>query len=292
MKKMHKNVVRVIQFDSNTMSLTFFKPDQEGEYTQEELRVMAGSLVNVQLSVTNNKKLKLTFFKTDQRLLRNQKEWRLIFRTTAERERLARAITSNLLLKQSSVTERAAYQPQPLMMEKKTLQAMKLLPVEEVASELHEFYVSGKKADGWIYGEVFNEEEKVDPSLISWHHMNDKERGYELDVASLTIGSILELGYSITPQSFDEAATMDLEEDSRLLLLVEFLSENAHDCWAAKKFKQGWVHGETRNLNDKTHPNLIPYIDLDEADMDWNRQAAIVVLRALLERGFKIEPID
>lgn len=292
MKKMHKNVVRVIQFDSNTMALTFFKPDEEGEFTQEELRVPAGSLVNVQLSVTNNKKLKLTFFKTDQRLLRNQKEWRLIFRTTAERERLARVITSNLLLKQSSVTQRAGYQPQPLMMEKKTLQAMKLLPVEEVASELHEYYVTGKKSDGWVYGETYSEEEKTDPLLIPWHHMSDRERGYEMDVATLTIGSILELGYAITPQSFDEMATTDLEEDSRILLLVEFLSENAHDCWAAKKFKHGWTYGDTRNEAEKTHPNLIPYIDLDEADMDWNRQAAIGVLRALLERGFKIEPMD
>jgi hypothetical protein len=292
MKKMHKNVVRVIQFDSNTMALTFFKPDQEGEYTQEELRVPAGSLVNVQLSVTNNKKLKLTFFKTDQRLLRNQKEWRLIFRTTAERERLARVITSNLLLKQSSVTERASYQPQPLMMEKKTLQAMKLLPVDEVASELHDYYVTGKKSEGWIYGDTYDDEGKTDPTLMAWHHMTETEKSYEMDVASLTIGSILELGYSITPQSFDDTPTADLEEDSRLLLLVEFLSENTHDCWASKKFKEGWIYGETRNEAEKTHPNLIPYIDLDEADMDWNRQAAVGVLRALLERGFKIEPMS
>jgi len=246
----------------------------------------------VQLSVTNNKKLKLTFFKKDQRLLRNQKEWRLIFRTTAERERLARVITSNLLLKQLSATERNTYQPQPLMMEKKTLQAMKMLPVNEVAGELHEYFVTGKRHDGWVYGETFNEEDKTDPALIGWHMMTDKERDYELDVACLTIGSILELGYTITPQSFEEYGVVDLEEDSRLLLLVEFLAENAHDCWSYKKLKEGWVYGETRNETEKTHPNLIPYVDLYEADMDWNRQAAIGVLRALLERGFKIEPVE
>lgn len=291
MKKMHKNVVRVIQFDSNSMALTFFKPDHEGEYTQEELRVPAGSLVNVQLSVTNNKKLKLTFFKTDQRLLRNQKEWRLIFRTTAERERLARVITSNLLLKQSSATQRAAYQPQPLIMERKTLQALTMLPVEDVACALHEYYVSGKKSEGWVYGETYSDEEKTDPNLISWQHMGEKERAYDFDVASLIIGSILELGFTVSPQSYEEPPT-DLEEDSRLLLLVEFLSENTHDCWAAKKIKQGWVYGETRSEQEKTHPNLIPYVDLQEADMDWNRQAAIQVLRALTERGFKIEPVE
>lgn len=66
----------------------------------------------------------------------------MIFRTTAERERLARVITSNLLLKQSSATQRAAYQPQPLVMEKTTLQALTMLPVEDVACALHEYYVS------------------------------------------------------------------------------------------------------------------------------------------------------
>jgi len=158
--------------------------------------------------------------------------------------------------------------------------------------ELHDYYVTGKKADGWMYGETYSEEDKTDPGLVPWHKMTEKEQGYDLDIATLTIGSILELGYSITPQPYDDAQPLDLEEDSRLLLLVEFLSENAHDCWAAKKFKQGWVYGEVRHETEKTHPNLIPYVDLDEADMDWNRQAAIGVLRALLERSFKIEPSE
>jgi len=82
---------------------------------------------------------------------------------------------------------------------------------------------------------------------------------------------------------------MDLEEDSRLLLLVEFLSEITHDCWAANKMRDGWKHGPLRSEEQKTHPNLVHYVDLDEANKDWNRHTAQTVLRTLMERGFLVE---
>ncbi len=41
--------------------------------------------------------------------------------------------------------------------------------------------------------------------------------------------------------------------------LVERLSENVHDHWAARRMSEGWVHGPQRNDASKTHPDLVPY---------------------------------
>jgi len=95
--------------------------------------------------VESPKKLKISFFKNEFRQLRNQKEWRIIFRTTSERERLARLITSNLVLKRAQPL-RVKYQPIPLVIEKDVAEYTKYhLPVWEAASALHETWLAAKQ---------------------------------------------------------------------------------------------------------------------------------------------------
>lgn len=287
--KFHTTIMRVLQFDSHSLTITFFKPDHTSEFTKVDITIPPTNLVNVQLSVEHPKKLKITFFKGEQRLLRSQREWKIIFRTNAERERFARLVTSNLLLRRGFPESQAnVYKPQPLKIDKQIQGLVDELPVYDVASELHESWMAPKLREGWVYGEVYNESERTHPNLNSFGLLEHKEREYYLEVSALTIGSVLELGYKIT-ESDSELVNVNLEADSRLLLLVEFLAENAHDCWAFNKMKLGWTHGTIRSEENKTHPNLVPYVDLDEVEKDWNRQAAQTVLKALLERGFRIE---
>jgi len=213
-----------------------------------------------------------------------------VFRTVSERERLARLITSNLLLCRNNNAP-SRYLPQPLVLDKKTQERVRELPIVEIANDLHDSFLTHHHQDGWIVSEIVNEEGKVDTpvssTLVPFQQLSGSDREYAVNIAGLIVGSILELGYSIS-QNYDEPV-LDLDEDSQLLLLVEFLAENVHDCWASSKIRAGWVFGEPRSDTDKTHPNLIPYIDLYEVDMDRNRQAAIAVLRSLLDRGYRIQ---
>ena len=39
-------------------------------------------------------------------------------------------------------------------------------------------------------------------------------------------------------------------------------SEESHMNWMRMKEKQGWVYGETKDFDKKTHPDLVPYADL------------------------------
>lgn len=51
-----------------------------------------------------------------------------------------------------------------------------------------------------------------------------------------------------------------------------------HDAWMADKIANGWVYGEVKDANLKTHPCIVPYDDLpvDQRTKDY-------VFRAIVE---------
>ena len=46
--------------------------------------------------------------------------------------------------------------------------------------------------------------------------------------------------------------------------------EEAHDSWWRKYEEMGWVYGDVRDTEKKTHPDMVPFADLpkDEQDKD------------------------
>jgi len=54
---------------------------------------------------------------------------------------------------------------------------------------------------GWGLGDTFSEDERTDPELVPFPQLSRKQQEYHLEVAGLTMGSIIELGYKITPQA-------------------------------------------------------------------------------------------
>jgi hypothetical protein len=42
--------------------------------------------------------------------------------------------------------------------------------------------------------------------------------------------------------------------------------EESHDSWARQKVEDGWVYGAVKDPDKKTHPCLVPYDELSEAD--------------------------
>jgi len=74
----------------------------------------------------------------------------------------------------------------------------------------------------------------------------------------------------------------DLEE------LTERLAENAHDHWARLRMQEGWTWGPTRNDASKQHPDLVPYADLEDSERQYDRQAAMETLKAIISLGYEI----
>jgi len=91
---------------------------------------------------------------------------------------------------------------------------------------------------------------------------------------------------SYEPQPID---TSSVSLTPEVLELRELLAENAHDHWALQRMADGWTHGPQRDDDRKRHPCLVPYEELPESEKDYDRNAAIETLKAILALGYRIE---
>lgn len=87
------------------------------------------------------------------------------------------------------------------------------------------------------------------------------------------------------PQPID---TTDVKLPEELEQLVEEMSKNVHEVWAETRISQGWVYGEQRNDELKTHPCIVPYEELPEEEKEYDRNTSIGTLKLIMKLGFKI----
>lgn len=89
-----------------------------------------------------------------------------------------------------------------------------------------------------------------------------------------------------SPNTIDTSGirlTSDLEQ------LVEKLAQNNHDHWARKRIDEGWSYGQTRNDNEKTHPDLVPYDQLSEAEKEYDRKTIVEALKVIVALGYEVK---
>jgi RyR domain len=84
--------------------------------------------------------------------------------------------------------------------------------------------------------------------------------------------------------------TSHIELSHEIVELTERLSEHAHDVWAKQRLADGWVHGRERNDATKQHPSLVPYAELSESEKQYDRNASLETIKAMLALGYRIEP--
>ncbi|WP_294591549.1 RyR domain-containing protein [uncultured Bacteroides sp.] len=82
--------------------------------------------------------------------------------------------------------------------------------------------------------------------------------------------------------------TTDISLPESLANLTEAMARNVHEVWASGRLKEGWKYGTTRNDEMKTHPCLVSYEDLPEAEREYDRQTAIQTLKLIMKLGYKI----
>jgi ryanodine receptor 2 len=83
--------------------------------------------------------------------------------------------------------------------------------------------------------------------------------------------------------------TSDVKLSGDLLALTERLAEHAHDVWARERLAKGWTHGPSRDDERKKHPCLVPYAELSDEEKQYDRNAALGTLAAIVALGYRIE---
>lgn len=76
--------------------------------------------------------------------------------------------------------------------------------------------------------------------------------------------------------------------DDEIRRLTEELARNAHDIWAKQRMADGWRFGSRRDDAKKEHPCLVPYEQLPESEKDYDRNAAMQTLKAIVALGYRI----
>lgn len=91
---------------------------------------------------------------------------------------------------------------------------------------------------------------------------------------------------SYKPEPID---TTGVKLNDDIVELTELLAKNAHDIWAQQRMAEGWRYGPERSDARKEHPSLLPYEELTESEKDYDRNAAIQTLKAIIALGYRIE---
>ena len=88
-----------------------------------------------------------------------------------------------------------------------------------------------------------------------------------------------------TPQPID---TSGIVLPDSLVDLTERLAENAHDLWARRRLAEGWTCGPKRDDAAKKHPDLVSYSELPDSEKQYDRDAAMQTLKAILVLGYRV----
>jgi hypothetical protein len=87
----------------------------------------------------------------------------------------------------------------------------------------------------------------------------------------------------------DPIDTSGVELNPGLSELTERLAANNHDHWARQRIAEGWRWGPDRSDQAKTHPDLVPYEELPDAEKEYDRTSVVETLKAILALGYRVE---
>ncbi len=71
--------------------------------------------------------------------------------------------------------------------------------------------------------------------------------------------------------------------------LIERLAENMHDVWAHQRLGEGWTYGPYRDGSSKKHPGLVPFHELPDSERDFDRAAALELVKCIMAMGYSIQ---
>ncbi len=92
------------------------------------------------------------------------------------------------------------YKPEPINTDHIALPPELLELTEQIAENVHENWSAGRIAEGWIYGDIRDDEKKTTPCLIPYSQLSEGEKEFDRRTALQTLKLIISLGYKIEKQ--------------------------------------------------------------------------------------------
>ncbi len=89
------------------------------------------------------------------------------------------------------------YKPNPIDTSKIELPETLLELTEKIAENVHENWSAGRMADGWVYGEMRDDDKRTTPCLVPYSELTEEEKEFDRVTALQTLKTIIALGYKI-----------------------------------------------------------------------------------------------
>ena len=132
------------------------------------------------------------------------------------------------------------------------------------------------------------EEGKNNQFLTDFDSLPDDIKFSNKDNALHIPTKLLSIGYIIRPiKEGYRSFTLHLNEEE-----IDNMAWIEHLRWSWDKRLNGWIYGNIKDINKKTHPGLIPYDKLSEVEKEKDRQLVRLIPALLQDIGYTACPVS
>lgn len=143
---------------------------------------------------------------------------------------------------------------------------------ETIAKGIHAAYRRNK-----------NKTHAADPALSEWDRLPETLQNSNRQQARHVFEKLREIDCSVRPRHADEDSAFEFTADE-----IERLAEVEHGRWTVERLFDGWRYGETKDVNRKISPYLVPWTELTDEVQEWDRAAVREIPTLLAEVGLRI----
>jgi serine phosphatase RsbU (regulator of sigma subunit) len=153
--------------------------------------------------------------------------------------------------------------------------------LRKLAKAIHSRYLKEMRDRGTIdSASVYPGDQ--DQFLMEFDDLPEEIKFSNIDNAYHIATKLLAIGYRIKPvkEGF-ESITLHLNQAE-----IEAMAKIEHDRWSWDKRLNGWIFGNIKDNQKKTHPGLIPYEDLNESEKEKDRELVRLIPALLQDIGY------
>ncbi len=147
---------------------------------------------------------------------------------------------------------------------------------ELIAQGLHAAYLRERQESGVAMGS--------ERALVPWELLPpdlQESNRQQVDHIGMRLRAA---GYGIKPLTDWNASSFSFERQE-----VEIMAQHEHERWRKERLDQGWRFDPLlKDPKVKTHPDLVPWKELDDSAREKNRQAISVLPVLLARAGFQV----
>ena len=153
----------------------------------------------------------------------------------------------------------------------------------------HEIRKQGSEAKSNIYiSWLYNPGEAKNGKIEDFDDLPEEIRHSNLDNAFHIPTKLLAIGYFIRPVAKGfKPSTLNLNVEE-----VETMARIEHLRWCWDKILHGWFYGKVKDSRKKSHPSIIPYEDLTEAEKEKDRELVRLIPALLKDIGYGVFPVN